>query len=371
MYIDDEKIIEHSNRHRKFRRFVITSRNVRKQLEECKSAKIFMFQHNLPSKFMIVFAWLLILVAVLLSGRLPTTILLSLVVAGASLFGLDFLNHRAGGFSKYVDDLSLLQSLLGKRELSEYDIAAFRTDDESKFPEYFENQRAGVNAKARIVRCFVQRYGLGKKRILHIGCGGALHAGVSQPYFENGCELVGLDVYIKYLKEFRALFNAYAIEANAMSLPLPSQEFDAVNFTDILEHLHAPELGLLEASRVLKTGGLMLLSTDSRCYLALNIRQMNPLIFCEKLIGQYFTSILPPPNIIGRWTDFNFYHTEFSKAELTALLRGAGFRILHFESGFHTGNLGIARKRMIALLRQIPVLQDFCGEFLLVAMKVS
>lgn len=200
---------------------------------------------------------------------------------------------------------------------------------------------------------------------------GALHGSVSQPYFEKGCQLVGVDVYIKYLEEFRAIFNAFAIEANAMSLPLPSEEFDAINFTDVLEHLHAPQLGLFEASRVLKTGGLMLLSTNNRCEFQLNIRQMNPLVLGEKLIGQYFTSILPPPNIIGRWANFKFYHTEFSKEELSTLLREAGFRIIHFESGLYFDITHPRIRRIIALCRKIPTLRNFCGEFLLVAMKTS
>lgn len=52
------------------------------------------------------------------------------------------------------------------------------------------------------------------------------------------------------------------IVADAHNLPMiPSGSFDAVLCTEVLEHLHTPSRAIAEFHRVLKPGGLLLLST--------------------------------------------------------------------------------------------------------------
>jgi len=52
-------------------------------------------------------------------------------------------------------------------------------------------------------------------------------------------------------------------KANCTSLPFPAQYFDTVFMTDVIEHLSAEDLtkALWEASRVLKSGGHMIVAT--------------------------------------------------------------------------------------------------------------
>ncbi len=68
--------------------------------------------------------------------------------------------------------------------------------------------------------------------------------------------MIGVDVSKESVSQFVKLFNTDGLVANDMALPFDSENFDLVNFTDILEHLHSPFLGLKEVARTLKMNGI-------------------------------------------------------------------------------------------------------------------
>ena len=45
------------------------------------------------------------------------------------------------------------------------------------------------------------------KSALNVGCGGALHKSVSEPYFNKGYNMIGVDISEEYLKQFSQIFN--------------------------------------------------------------------------------------------------------------------------------------------------------------------
>jgi SAM-dependent methyltransferase len=207
----------------------------------------------------------------------------------------------------------------------------------------------------------LKKYNLHGGKGLNIGCGGELHQRVSKPYFDQGYDMLGIDISKEYLTEYRSIFKTDAILASSLALPLSNDIFDLINYTDILEHLHHPFLGLCEANRVLKNGGRIILATPYRC--RLSPRGINPVIFIEALISLYYDKILGPRMMLSGFQDMAYYHLEFSKGEITGMLESAGFEVFSFDTYF-------AKSKILAkLFRKIPALRFMGGSIMVMGEK--
>jgi SAM-dependent methyltransferase len=97
----------------------------------------------------------------------------------------------------------------------------------------------------------------GARVILDLGCG----EGAFGPALAGGfMRLVSADSSGAML----AVAPRPAVQADAIALPFPDAVFDAVVAVNVLDHLSAPLLGLREAHRVLRPGGLFIAGTVSR-----------------------------------------------------------------------------------------------------------
>jgi SAM-dependent methyltransferase len=104
------------------------------------------------------------------------------------------------------------------------------------------------------VEDFVQRYDLQQQRCLEVGCG--------RGYFQDLVgDYTGLDISANVREHLHKPF----VQASATALPFPDNWFDAIWTINALEHVPAPELALAEMRRVLKPGGLLLLSPAWQC----------------------------------------------------------------------------------------------------------
>ena len=404
LYVSDEEAIK-ASRERRFPQLIITQ----EKLEDYDRVRKVKGKHHhlvasrkLPAFFM-VFGWILLfwgLVEVLRGGSFQylnsTVSFLLLLVAAFVFFAIDYYLYRSSSKSKYVSSLEKLRELSGKHKLSEYDIRADVKDDDAELRterltlrtflhrlawpeceprEVFEDQRSFIANKSAWHESVLAYKGAWIKSVLsaeefdvnkslNVGCGGSLQNSVSKPYFDRGYAMVGLDVSTEYLKEFAKEHHTDAILANSLALPFKPNTFDLVGFTDVLEHLHHPLLGLLEVNRVMNVGGAIILSTNNRCAIK-SARCLNPLVLAEKILSLRFDDILPPRNILETWIGFQFYHTEFSKREITKLLETSGFHISAMETKFPTDKLRILN----STFGKIPFLKHLCSEFFIVAFK--
>lgn len=101
------------------------------------------------------------------------------------------------------------------------------------------------------------------------------------------------------------------VEGNLAALPLPDASVDVVVNFQVIEHLWDQPQFVAECARVLRRGGLLLMSTPNRI-------TFSP----------------------GLDTPVNPFHTrELNAAELTELLTGGGFRMRSMSGVFHGAGL--------------------------------
>jgi len=373
MYISDDEIISNS-KNIAFSKFIINRENIDNRIINSKIRfKSSFFISKILTTLFISLGWISFLSCISLlffSSYLNYPVLMIfdiplyiyLLTFALLFFIIDYLRYRTKAKINYLNNLQILTKLFNQQKLSEHDIR-FLIKDEDKRASYtneFRRQKEYTKYKGKKIASLL--HNINGKTALNVGCGGKLHKLTSKPYFDQGYDMIGVDISEEYLKEFTQTFDTDGISANAMALPFKNNHFDLVNFTDIIEHLHHPFLGLTEAQRVLKKNGIIILTTENRCYFSWQC--INPLIFTEKIISLYYDNILPPRDILGQWMGFNFYHTEFSKNEIIELLNVSGFEILSLETQF------LFRARVLTkIFEKIPILKYMCNEFIIVGKK--
>ncbi len=116
--------------------------------------------------------------------------------------------------------------------------------------------------RAREALKFVQGTGL---KVLNAGCGPGFD---SEEFKKAGHYVVGAD-FDKKLVDF-ALEKGFQQEGKVVdlngTLPFKDNEFDIVFCSEVVEHLPIISIFLKECNRVLKHGGLLLLTTDNPTY---------------------------------------------------------------------------------------------------------
>jgi 2-polyprenyl-3-methyl-5-hydroxy-6-metoxy-1,4-benzoquinol methylase len=129
--------------------------------------------------------------------------------------------------------------------------------------EYFEKYYGIENEERKKVSRYYSQVLSNHKIVLDIGCGGGE---LVRDLNNFGNNVYGTDVSpyaIKTLNKEKGsgVFLVHNIDKS--KLPFKTSFFDAVVLMDVVEHLPSPEKAVLEAYRVLKKGGSLLLTTPN------------------------------------------------------------------------------------------------------------
>jgi ubiquinone/menaquinone biosynthesis C-methylase UbiE/uncharacterized protein YbaR (Trm112 family) len=362
LYLDDDGIIERSG-HSKHSEYILDRNRidvlVRTTRKRTKKPSLDFFYKRVS--ILAIIGWILLAVSGLLIITRPLALggnqisIAVLILIAAILFVADFQQYRKIARKTYEYQVHRLAQLSRSSVLSEFDIHQKRQSKNETDFDISEDQR-----KAEEIARRLDKYRSRGKRGLNVGCGGEQHQLTSKPFFDRGYDMIGLDVCEDYVSKYCKLFQASAVQANAMALPFANDSFDIVNFCDVLEHLHHPFLGLCEVNRVLKAGGLVILSTNCRCRLSRECA--NPLILLERLISVYFDGVLGPRDMLRRFDDMEFYHLNFSKREIAELLESSGFEVLEFYTY-------LSKRRVLTkVFSRVPVLR-FMGDAIVVTCR--
>ena len=130
--------------------------------------------------------------------------------------------------------------------------------------EYFEKLRhvghcSGVDSRIYFAYT-LRRWLRGRARVLDMGCGDAFFV----RYLARYCQAVGMDISAVGLQRAgKSCTTCLILLGSAQYLPFCDESLEAVLALDVIEHLTSPEDSLVEAYRVLKRGGRLVLTTPN------------------------------------------------------------------------------------------------------------
>lgn len=148
-------------------------------------------------------------------------------------------------------------------------------------------------------------------RVLDAGCGEGYGAAILAG---TAAEVVGVDRDGGVVRHASSRYPGVSFEVGDLTaIPFPGRSFDVVAALQVIEHLERPREFLDECARVLKPGGLLILSTP------------NQLTFSPRGVR-------------------NPFHTfEFSPGELRAILEGR-FTVRLMAGTFHGGRIAAVER---------------------------
>ena len=110
--------------------------------------------------------------------------------------------------------------------------------------------------RRRVIRKHLNRL---KDLVIDIGCG----RGEDLPYMTNASRVIGYDLDAEILKYYSAQNNINAVAGDATSMPFKEGSIDSVNCIDVLEHIPDYRSAIRDIYRMLKIGGVLVISVPT------------------------------------------------------------------------------------------------------------
>jgi ubiquinone/menaquinone biosynthesis C-methylase UbiE len=158
--------------------------------------------------------------------------------------------------------------------------------------------------------------------LLDIGCGTGWALGLAASLINNNGSYYGVDLSAKMIERakenFKTKENFHFIKANAESIPLDDNLFDAIICTNSFHHYLHPDKALKEMYRLLKTGGKVYILDPTADF------------WIIKIMSKLF-KLLEPGSV-------KLYSTkEFKELIVESGLKYAGRKIIRMHQRVHIG----------------------------------
>lgn len=162
--------------------------------------------------------------------------------------------------------------------------------------------------------------------VLDVGCGTGIHTSILK---QKTKRITGLDLK-NFVKE-KYKFDFKLILGDGKKIPFEDKHFDFITCWDVIEHVEKDEVFLREIYRVLKPGGLLLISTPNKDRLSNRIIS----IFKEIRYPYYLGTNLD-------WEGDVWHIREYREEELEKLATKIGFKVV-VKEGIYLGFYGFVR----------------------------
>jgi SAM-dependent methyltransferase len=184
--------------------------------------------------------------------------------------------------------------------------------DATRSSKYTITRDAGKEAEwrgfARGTMDFIETYRPSRGRLLDVGCDTGEYLAEAQ---ERGWEVTGVEINEPVAQDVAGRLGVRVIASTLEDAHLPADEYDAVMFNQVLEHVPDPIAFLTEVHRVLKPGGVIFVGVP--CFAS-----VIPLF----LKRDRWYALVPSEHI---W--------QFGPRTLPRLLSDAGFEIAELKRG--------------------------------------
>jgi len=135
----------------------------------------------------------------------------------------------------------------------------FSDEWESRINKWETNKRIRIVFDELLDNCYI-----GGKKFLEVGCGLGFF---SQNAVELGAKVTGVDIGSRLINKVKKKIpKGKFLVASASDLPFPNASFDVVLCTEVLEHVEDQDTALSELVRVLKNGGVLVVTSPNRIF---------------------------------------------------------------------------------------------------------
>ena len=122
--------------------------------------------------------------------------------------------------------------------------------------------------------------------VLDAGCGTGWFSAEAQ---RRGAVVVAIDMGVELLKQAAQKSSLSLVAADALALPFADNSFDICISTEVIEHTTNPEQAVYELGRVVKPGGIIVLTTPNKVWFfavwLANVLHMRPYGGYEHWVG--------------------------------------------------------------------------------------
>jgi ubiquinone/menaquinone biosynthesis C-methylase UbiE len=183
--------------------------------------------------------------------------------------------------------------------------------------------------------------------VLDVGCGSAL---VADRIADMDARYVGLDFpdhHMRYVRsrfrDSRSHLQLEFVRGDGEHLPFVPSSFDVVVMSEVIEHLLRPERAVWEISRVLRPGGVFVMTTNNASEVPLRSPLSHLFAWLEKAFGAYRPELISLRPWVWPWpVDADLLpegsppvylpHTHHIFGETRELFRAAGMEPFHFST---------------------------------------
>ncbi len=285
------------------------------------------------------------LIAAIFTRRLPGVVrVLALALLGAQWLR-EYVHYRRTGLLSTRREYERLRSVRYEAYSRHYNERVPTLDEEMEVwgPYHKHRHEMRYDLVASSVRKHLKPGG----RVLDIGCGSL---NVADRIRDIDCHYVGTDFgdpHIRFAQRKYATVNsplrASFARCDAAALCIGSETIDVVVFSEVIEHLVQPELAVWEIARVLRPGGVIVLTTNNASEVPLSSPLTQPLAWLEKAVGADVPALISHrpwvwPEKVSRdllvdgAPDIYLPHTHHIPAETRSMFQAAGMETLEWSS---------------------------------------
>jgi ubiquinone/menaquinone biosynthesis C-methylase UbiE len=270
------------------------------------------------------------------------------VAAAFALVGLwtvVYARYRKGNKAKTAEERELLKRVSWEAFWRHYNERVPTIEEEFDLWGPYHQHRHEM--RYDLVGAAVRDHLLEGGRVLDVGCGSGL---VADRILDKDATYIGFDFgghHIEYahkrFSDIRSPLKTVFARGDGQKIPFADASVDVVVLSEVIEHLLQPELAVWEIARVLKPGGVFVMTTNNASEVPLRSPLSHLFAWLEKAAGADHPSLIslrpwvwPYPvdrDLLPEGSpDVYLPHTHHIQAETRAMFGAAGMDTFHWST---------------------------------------